>query len=948
MLGGFLPPVVFTITTNAAQAIAGFGKVNAQLKVMEAQALKTGKALSTTTKALTVATAAAKAFAVVMGAFAAYGVKEVMQLEQAYARLGQTLAAVGLSTEQNRTRLADASQAMEMLGFDAANAADAFAILIQTTKDVETSQKLMATAADLARARQMDLTTAARLLSRAQAGNNRIFTMFGIQVDKNKDKITATKEAMDKLTKVIGGQAEAYTKTFAGQLAVLGKQIENVAEGIGAALLPYLMKFIAFIQKAGKFLNEHREILVGIAFVIGTVLVAAVVNLTKKLYAQAIAWAAANWPITLIIASVIALASAFVWAWNKFDWFRKGIVEGMKILLKWWGFLLRAIGAVAEGFLQIVTGPLRLLLKGLGFFNDDAKKMSQELDKLPKKVGDFFDNAATKVEGFSKTVDSIKDKKIDLSKFKLPGLDIPAYENGELFAEQFGEGVVKGLAGAKRKIAEFNAGIKKEFGNIKALWASVVGRDFEADIVAAVNDPIESLIRDAQKSIDAYADASSRYSSVITNLTKAQTAYKSALKTGNTELIKASEEALKRAEDATTSIQDEIGTALADIADYQQQMISRVAELYAEISTLEADRTKILGEAQKERLDLEKDYNKEVLRLRKDYDNSVLKAQQDAANRRAEIVKQSVDRLRDAFRNATYRSIGDIFQELTYEGRYIKGGTADKMLAALGIQTKKAKTLAADAASLAGLGFSQSFIEEVVAQGPDTGHALAQTIINSTPESIRQMQQYWTELQTTSTHGVDKVATELNAGMKLATEELMAQLVQVDTDLAATLKDLQEELQTNLTDAFTTYSNSLDAINTRTAAQVLAIDGQITQLNDKIAQFKSALGSLAGLGTPGTAGAGINIIPQNEAPKTFVPTAPVTPQPPVNPQITPEQYREAFGGGGIAVTVNAQTNASPQEIANDVGWAIRTSGDVQYRTQRGFLPSGRGTMMVAE
>jgi hypothetical protein len=106
--------------------------------------------------------------------------------------------------------------------------------------------------------------------------------------------------------------------------------------------------------------------------------------LTKKLYAQAIAWAAANWEITLIVAAVVAVAAAFVWAWNKFDWFRKGVVEGLKFLLKWWGFLLRAVGFVAEAFLQIVTGPMRLFLKALGFISPEAKKASKDLDKLPR------------------------------------------------------------------------------------------------------------------------------------------------------------------------------------------------------------------------------------------------------------------------------------------------------------------------------------------------------------------------------------------------------------------------------------------------------------------------------------------------------------------------------------------------------------------------------------
>lgn len=925
MLGGFLPPVVFTITSNATKAIADFSKVNAQLKLMEAQAAKTSKAMLALNKTMAVATAAAKAFTVVLGAFAAYGVKEVMQLEQAYTRLGQTLAAVGLSTEQNRTRLADASQAMEQLGFDAAVAADAFAILLQTTKDVETSQKLMATAADLARARQMDLSTAARLLSRAQAGNTRIFAMFGIQIDKNKDKVTATREAMEKLTKVIGGQAEAYTKTFAGQLAVLGKQIENVAEGIGAALLPYLMKFLQMVQKLGKFLNEHREILAGIGFLIGTVLVAAVVNLTKKLYALAAAWMAANWATTLIVAAFVAVGAGIVYLWNKFEGFRKTLINIGKVVfvvveaivngIKW---AVNAVALLIRGFAnaQIAIGKLW----GDETMQKQGKSMLDTIDKM----NEGFDKTRVAISSARDNLDKFGSTKIDLSKLKLPGLKIPTFENGQSFEEAFGDTVVKGMAKAKREIKSFNKELEVQFKSLNKMWNSLVGRDFEADIMSKINDPIEQVIYDAQASIDAYADASRRYASVTTNLEKAQKSYKAALKTGNADVISASEDALRRAEEASTSVLDDMANALSDVRGYQNQMISTVADLYEEIGILETERTKILQQAQKERLELEKNYNSEIVRLRRDYDKSVLRAQEDAAKRRAEIVKQSVDQLRDAFRNATYTSIGDIFRGLTFEGRYIKGGTAEKILEALGLQTEKAKTLASDAATLAGLGFSQTFIEEVVAQGPDIGHQLAQTIIQSTPDSIRQMQTYWNELQKTSRHGVDSLATNLNSGMRLATEELVAQLRQVDVDLNATLSDLQLELQASLASAFSAYSDALDVINNRTTQQITDIDAQIEILRIRIKMLKEALAEMQKLGAPAT-GVGANIIPVVPTPIVPIPSVPSTVAPPVYAP-TPENKVD----GDIVVTVNANTEASPQEIANSVAWAIRTSSDIQY------------------
>jgi hypothetical protein len=397
-------------------------------------------------------------------------------------------------------------------------------------------------------------------------------------------------------------------------------------------------------------------------------------------------------------------------------------------------------------------------------------------------------------------------------------------------------------------------------------------------------------------------------------------------------------------------------------------MINAIVDSYNEIRDLEKQRTEVLDSAQKERALLERNYLKDTGNLRKQYEKDVLNAQKDAAKRSAEIVKQSVDQLRGVFKTATARDIGDIFSGLTFGGLYAKGGNTNKILAALGLQTSKAKTLANDAATLAGLGFSQTFIEEVVAQGPDVGHQLAQTIINSSPESIKQMRAYWEELQNTSSHGVDALASRLNQGMILATEELTAQLAQVGIDLNAQLAEYYTNLTSELTDAFSAYSEALDNINSQTAKTIGEIDSQIAALQSRIAQLQYALGQIGTIGSPGTVG---------NAPSLTTPVL-TTPSDTASSDAAAEladaaaaaanaaadlldyqneqaerdlaAYLAKLGMGSptnsgsvadwrrhesASVTINANTNATAQDIADSVAWAIRTSGDVQYRTPTG-------------
>ena len=273
--------------------------------------------------------------------------------------------------------------------------------------------------------------------------------------------------------------------------------------------------------------------------------------------------------------------------------------------------------------------------------------------------------------------------------------------------------------------------------------------------------------------------------------------------------------------------------------------------------------------------------------------------------------------MRGVFKGATYRGVGDIFSGLTFEGKYLKGGSIEAITNALATQAQKATSLADKAGKLQALGFTQTFIEQVIAQGPDVGGALADTIINGTPESITQLQGYWTALENVSSHGVDSIAKKLNSGITLATEELTAQLASVQTDLT-----------TALSDAYSEYSNSLAKIQAKTAEQIKIIDDQITELTAKIEQLRLALATLAALSAPGVPSTAPNLI---------------------NPIATTPTYKSPGGvttpwdtGAGTTIIVNQQnnTNADANKIAADTAWAIRSSGDLNFAATRVMERSG--------
>jgi hypothetical protein len=981
-MNGFLPPVIFEIQANAAGAIAQFRNVNKELSIMEAKALKAGKALTGFQKAAVVGTRALKVLTVAFAAFAAYGVKQVMDLEKSLTRLGKAMANVGVASQANLSSVSELVESYEDLGFGSDKAADAYSALITATGDVEKSNRLLAMSADLARARTIGLEEASKLLVRAQRGNARLFTQFGITLDETLPKAKAIEKAMGELEKRLGGQATAYTKTFAGQLAILNENIGDLAEAIGMKVLPVLNKFVSGLNNTGSWIKKNSDFVIALSLAITVALIPAVVSLTKKL--ALLAATILKSPIARAAIAIFAVAYAFVKAYNASESFRKGIANVAKVVVTGGEVIYRIITTLANGLLVFQRAGINARialgkLLGKDEWVKDGQKALKEIDDI--NAG--FDAQIKKFDDYRKKIDDFATKPLKLKwDFKTP--QIPGFENGTGIDDATDDikEMSDALIAAKQRVTDFNIALKDTAKTLKSTWSSIVGKDVKAAITEGLLNPVDKLIVQAQKAVNTYQAASNKYNASLSTVTAAQNAYVAAVKKGNKELIASTESALRRAEDAANELADIMQKSLEDTAKLQEDMIAAIVESYNQIKELEAQRTDILANATIERKELEKNYLKDTAALRKQYEKDVLNAQQEAAKRSAEIVKQSVDQLRGIFKSATTKSIGDIFSGLTFGGLYAKGGTTEKILAALGLQTSKAQRLADDAATLAGLGFSQTFIEEVVSQGPDVGHQLAQTIIKSSPESIKQMRAYWEALQKTSSHGVDAIAKQLNSGVVLATEELTEQLAQVGRDLTTQLAEYQETLTTELASAFDTYSEALDKINVATAKQISEIDAQIATLQARIAQLQFALSQLATLSAPGVVAkapvlTAPVIVPSTKtgneaadkanaaADKLDAATAKAEKeladfQKKVGltsdnkkildvAQVAQSSLLKGLAGGaGVAgavsgsryaaqaanqynISITAKTNASSQDIASDVGWAIRTSSDVQYR-----------------
>jgi hypothetical protein len=274
----------------------------------------------------------------------------------------------------------------------------------------------------------------------------------------------------------------------------------------------------------------------------------------------------------------------------------------------------------------------------------------------------------------------------------------------------------------------------------------------------------------------------------------------------------------------------------------------KIAEANATYQERVADANKAFAEAEadakadnaKRLIDITKDYNKRTIELKKDLDNKIADLNAKAAEKSADlrvkalekeasIVKQSMDRLRSAFASKTGFNLAESFAA---------GPSADKLLEDLKSKLQAAKDLQANAASLAGMGYSQTFIEEVVKNGPEAGNKIAAALKAASPEANKQLQALYGQVENISENGMDQLAQTMNAGGKLATDELREAYSQVAVDLKASLAEVDSQLQVSLAEANKVYEEAMS--EAKIARDERAAES-IAQMNEQIANAKKRL-----------------------------------------------------------------------------------------------------------
>jgi hypothetical protein len=270
-------------------------------------------------------------------------------------------------------------------------------------------------------------------------------------------------------------------------------------------------------------------------------------------------------------------------------------------------------------------------------------------------------------------------------------------------------------------------------------------------------------------------------------------------------------------------------------ADLEKKIIDKKNE---ELQKNEDAWNKAYAKAREDRrkrdAEIEKDYAEKILEINKAAEDKIANVRKAGAEKQASIVQQSIDRLRNAFASGTAANISQIFKD--------GAKTADDVITQLKDKLEASKELQKNAAALQAAGYSQVFIEEVVAAGPQVGNEMAKALLSASTETQSELKDLYGQVNRLSETGLDQLAATMNAGGKLATTQLMTAFKQVAIDVNESILEINADLKENLAKANADYSEKMAESKAILTEALAAADEALAEANkNTMDEFNKAM-----------------------------------------------------------------------------------------------------------
>ena len=303
-----LSDVIAVLRADTSQFTAKIDQAQAQMDKLEKAGSSNFQKLG---KAGSMAFEAIGAAAVGIGI---YSVIQANKLEDAQAALDRAFKNTSTTTEKYQSQIDALNKKFETYGYTNAQTEDALQRLVSATGNVGGSFKAMGTAADIAKARNIDLDTATGLMAKTMAGNVTAAKRMGIlippEILKLKDPVEKANAVMAILNDRFGGQAATAAETFGGKTEALKAKLSDVGAQIGMKLIPIVLKLATVFANLIDWFEKHKIAFYALATIVGVLLVGSFIAWTASIIAANVALYAN--PVVLIIAGFVLMVATLV------------------------------------------------------------------------------------------------------------------------------------------------------------------------------------------------------------------------------------------------------------------------------------------------------------------------------------------------------------------------------------------------------------------------------------------------------------------------------------------------------------------------------------------------------------------------------------------------------------------------------------------------------------
>lgn len=316
-------------------------------------------------------------------------VKAALSDETAMALLRNAISKTKQSWAEYAPVLENVEGQMRKLGYADKDTAAAAQRLTSALHDPAKALNLVGLAANIARARHIDLATATGYVAKITTGHIGTLGRLGLASKDAAGNTLTTRQAVQALAKSYGDAATAYGTTLQGKWEIFKAQAEHVAAQIGTRLIPMLSDLLTEFMDLAHWLNENvvptLKVLAGFyqdhaklinALALGLLAAVAAFKLVTGAIALMNLVMDAN-PVVLVVAAVAALAAGFIYAYHHSETFRR-IVDATFSALK-----TAALDA-ARVFVNYYVAPQ---VEGYLFIGRSMGKLMGIVAKLPKWLG---------------------------------------------------------------------------------------------------------------------------------------------------------------------------------------------------------------------------------------------------------------------------------------------------------------------------------------------------------------------------------------------------------------------------------------------------------------------------------------------------------------------------------------------------------------------------------